>query len=64
MKECSSIVESSARKRKSTSFWARSTFSITEVDNALTDAHCRRKEDGVSIRTGHESRTQDATAIA
>ena len=64
MKGCSSIVESSARKKKRTLHLARSTFLLTEFNTALTEAHCKRKEDGVIIRTGQESQTQDATAIA
>jgi hypothetical protein len=30
----------------------------------LTEAQCRRKEEGVRIRTGHESRMHALTAIA
>lgn len=30
----------------------------------LTEAHCKRNEDGASMRTGHESEIHEATAIA
>lgn len=30
----------------------------------LTEAQCKRKEDGVSISTGQDSRMHEATAIA
>lgn len=30
----------------------------------LTEAHCKRKEDGASMRTGQESRMHEATAMA
>jgi hypothetical protein len=35
-----------------------------EVNKTLTEAQCRRKEEGVRIRTGHESRLHALTAIA
>lgn len=35
-----------------------------EVNKTLTEAQCRRKEEGVRIRTGHESRMHALTAIA
>lgn len=35
-----------------------------EVNNTLTEAQCRRREEGVRIRTGHESQIQALTAIA
>jgi hypothetical protein len=30
----------------------------------LTEAHCKRNADGARIRTGHESWTHEATAMA
>jgi hypothetical protein len=35
-----------------------------EFNKTLTEAQCRRKEEGVRIRTGHESRMHALTAIA
>ena len=35
-----------------------------ELKGTLTEAQCSRKEDGVRIRTGHESRMHALTAIA
>ena len=38
--------------------WLKMKFTI------LTEAHCKRNEDGVSMRTGQDSRMHAATAMA
>jgi hypothetical protein len=66
MKEYSAIVESSWSKQnnKDISYQLCSINDEKYGNIILTEAHCKRNADGARIRTGHESWTHEATAMA
>lgn len=67
MKEYSAIVESSKLEQNNKHICYQVCYTINDEkrrNTTLTEAHCKRNEDGASMRTGHESRTHAATAMA
>jgi len=64
MKEYSTIVESSEMNQNREHKLAFQMCSIKWKKAILTEAHCKRNEDGAIMRTGHDSWMHEATAMA